>query len=83
VFMYKEDQVHYKDCDAHFMVMERSHDPKTHDVRYPVKPALPRGETDPAGMEIDLWVRSKAQNAHNFPAFETFIHLRREEVMRR
>lgn len=53
------------------MVMERSRDPKTHDVRYPVKPALPGGETDPAGMEIDLWVRSKAQNAHNFPPFET------------
>ena len=35
--MYKNDQVLYKDYDAHFMVMERSRDPKTHEVRYPVK----------------------------------------------
>jgi hypothetical protein len=41
---------------------------------------LPGGETDPAGMEIDLWVRSKEQNTKNFPPFETFIHLCWEEV---
>ena len=35
--MQKNDQVLYKDYDAHFMVMERSRDPKTHEVRYPVK----------------------------------------------
>jgi hypothetical protein len=78
--MYKNDQVLYKDYDAHFMVMERSRDPKTHEVHYPVKRTLPGGETDPAGMEIDLWVRSKEQNTNNFPPFETFVHLCWEEV---
>lgn len=78
--MYKNDQVLYKDYDAHFMVMERSRDPKTHEVRYPVRRTLPGGETDPAGMEIDLWVRSKEQNTNNFPPFETFVHLCWEEV---
>lgn len=73
--MHKNDQVLYKDYDAHFMVMERSRDPKTHEVHYPVKRTLPGGDTDPAGMEIDLWVRSKEQNANNFPPFETFVHL--------
>jgi hypothetical protein len=76
----KNDEVLYKDYDAHFMVMERSRDPRTHEVRYPVKRMLPGGETDPAGMEIDLWVRSKEQNTKNFPPFETFIHLCWEEV---
>ena len=78
--MQKNDQVLYKDYDAHVMVMERSRDPKTHEVHYPVKRTLPGGETDPAGMEIDLWVRSKEQNANNFPPFETFVHLCWEEV---
>ena len=78
--MYKNDQVLYQDYDAHFMVMERSRDPKTHEVHYPVKRTLPGGETDPAGMEIDLWVRSKEQNRNNFPPFETFVHLCWEEV---
>jgi len=78
--MWKNDQVLYKDYDAHFMVMERSRDPKTHEVRYPVKRTLPGGETDPAGMEIDLWVRSKEQNTNNFPPFETFAHLCWDEV---
>ena len=78
--MHKNDQVLYKDYDAHFMVMERSRDPKTHEVRYPVKRTLPGGETDPAGMEIDLWVRSKEQNTNNFPPFETFVHLCWDEV---
>ena len=73
--MWKNDQVLYKDYDAHVMVMERSRDPNTHEVRYPVKRTLPGGETDPAGMEIDLWVRSKEQNPSNFPPFETFVHL--------
>jgi len=62
------------------MVMERSRDPNTHAVRYPVKRTLPGGETDPAGMEIDLWVRSKETNNKNFPSFETFVHLYWEEV---
>lgn len=78
--MYRDDQVLYKDYDAHFMVMERSRDLKTHEVRYPTKRILPGGETDPAGMEIDLWVRSKEQNVDNFPPFETFVHLCWEEV---
>jgi len=78
--MYKNDQVLYKDYDSHFMVMERSRDPKTHEVHYPVKRTLPGGETDPAGMEIDLWLRSKEQNTNNFPPFETFVHLYWEEV---
>jgi hypothetical protein len=78
--MHKNDQVLFKDYDAHFMVMERSRDPKTHEVRYPMKRTLPGGETDPAGMEIDLWVRSKEQNTNNFPPFETFVHLYWEEV---
>jgi hypothetical protein len=78
--MFKNDQVLYKDYDAHFMVMERSRDPKTHEVRYPVKRTLPGGETDPAGMEIDLWVRSKEQNTKNFPPYETFVHLYWDEV---
>ncbi|MEW6248417.1 MAG: hypothetical protein AB1555_17165 [Nitrospirota bacterium] len=78
--MYKNDQVLYKHFDAHFMVMERSRDPKTHEIRYPVKRTLPGGETDPAGMEIDLWVRSKEQNTRNFPPYETFVHLYWEEV---
>lgn len=78
--MWKNDQVLYKDYDAHFMVMERSRDPKTHEVHYPVKRTLPGGETDPAAMEIDLWVRSKDQNPKNFPPFETFVHLYWDEV---
>lgn len=78
--MWKNEEVLYKDYDAHFMVMERSRDPKTHEVHYPVKRVLPGGETDPAGMEIDLWVRSKEQNTKNFPPFETFVHVYWEEV---
>lgn len=78
--MWKNDQVLYQDHDAHFMVMERSRDRKTHEVHYPVKRVLPGGETDPAGMEIDLWVRSKEQNVKNFPPFETFVHLFWDEV---
>ncbi len=78
--MFKNDQILYKDYSAHFMVMERSRDPKTQEVHYPVKRTLPGGETDPAGMEIDLWVRSKEQNTKNFPPFETFVHLYWEEV---
>ena len=78
--VWKNDQVLYKDYDAHFMVMERSRDPKTHEVHYPVKRSLPGGETDPSGMEIDLWVRSKEQNTKNFPPYETFVHLFWEEV---
>ncbi len=78
--VYKNGQTLYKDYAAHFMVMERSRDPHTHAVRYPMKRTLPGGETDPAGMEIDLWVRSKEQNTKNFPPFETFIHLYWEEV---
>jgi hypothetical protein len=78
--MYKNDQILYQDYSAHFMVMERSRDPNTHVVHYPVKRTLPGGETDPAGMEIDLWVRSKEQSTENFPPFETFVHLFWEEV---
>jgi hypothetical protein len=78
--MWKNDQVLYKDYDAHFMVMERSRDPKTHEVHYPVKRTLPGGETDPAAMEIDFWIRSKEQNTNNFPPFETFVHLCWDEV---
>ena len=78
--IWKNGEVLYKDYDAHFMVMERSRDPKTHEVRYPTKRALPGGETDPAGMEIDLWVRSKEQNTRNFPPYETFLHLYWDEV---
>ncbi|OQW34067.1 MAG: hypothetical protein A4E19_18825 [Nitrospira sp. SG-bin1] len=78
--VFKNGDVLYKDYDAHFMVMERSRDPQTHEVRYPVKRSLPGGETDPAGMEIDLWVRSKEQNTNNFPPFEIFVHLCWEEV---
>ncbi len=78
--MFQNDQILYKDYAAHFMVMERSRDPKTHEVHYPVKRILPGGETDPAGMEIDLWVRSKEQNTQNFPPYETFVHLCWEEV---
>lgn len=76
----KNGQVLYKDYAAHFMVMERSRDPGTHQIRYPMKRDLPGGETDPAGMEIDLWVRSKEQNTQNFPPFETFVHLYWEDV---
>jgi hypothetical protein len=78
--VFKNDEVLYQDYDAHFMVMERSRDPDTHQVQYPVKRMLPGGETDPAGMEIDLWVRSKGQNPKNFPPYETFLHLCWEEV---
>lgn len=78
--MFKNQETLHKDYDAHFMVMERSRDPQTHEVRYPVKRALPGGETDPAGMEIDLWIRSKEQNTKNFPPFETFVHIYWEEV---
>ena len=78
--VFKNGQALYKDYDAHFMVMERSRDQKTREVRYPMKRSLPGGETDPAGMEIDLWVRSKALNNANVPPFETFLHLYWEEV---
>jgi hypothetical protein len=76
----KNDQILYKDYSAHFMVMERSRDRLTHAVHYPTRRTLPGGETDPAGMEIDLWVRSPERNTKNFPPFETFIHLMWEEV---
>ena len=78
--MWKNDQVLYQDHDAHFMVMERSRDRKTHEVHYPVKRVLPGGETDPAGMEIDLWVRSKEQNVKNCPPFVTFVDLFWDDV---
>src|SRR5579884_1808965 len=78
--MTKNDRPLYKDYSAHFMIMERSRDAKTHEVHYPTKRLLPGGETDPAGMEIDLWVRSKESNQKNFPPFETFIHLLWEKV---
>jgi hypothetical protein len=78
--LFKNDQILYKDYNAHFMVMERSRDRTTHAVRYPGKRMLPGGETDPAGMEIDLWVRSPASNPKNFPPFETFVHLYWDEV---
>jgi hypothetical protein len=78
--VFKNGQVLFQDHAAHFMVMERSRDPKTHAVHYPMKRTLPGGETDPAGMEIDLWVRSAETNTQNFPPFETFIHLFWEEV---
>ncbi len=78
--MFKNDEILYKDYSAHFMVMERSRDPKTHEIHYPVKRTLSGGETDPAGMEIDLWVRSEEQNTKNFPPFAIFVHLFWEEV---
>ena len=78
--VFKNGQLLYQNYSAHFMVMEQSRDPKTREVHYPVKRTLPGGETDPAGMEIDLWVRSKEQNTKNFPPFETFIHLYWDEV---
>lgn len=78
--LFKNDQLLYKDYSAHFMVMERSRDSRTHEVHYPAKRSLPGGETDPGGMEIDLWVRSKEANPKNFPPFETFVHLMWEEV---
>jgi hypothetical protein len=78
--MWKNHQILYRDYDAHFMVMERSRDSKTHEVHYPVNRTLPGGETDPAAMEIDLWLRSKEQNTQNFPPFETFVHLYWDEV---
>jgi hypothetical protein len=49
----KNGEMLYRDYAAHFMVMERSRDLKTHEMRYPAKRMLPGGETDPAGMEID------------------------------
>jgi len=78
--VFKNGQALFNDYAAHFMVMERSRDPKTHVVRYPMTRSLPGGETDPAGMEIDLWVRSSETNTQNFPSFKTFIHLFWEEV---
>jgi len=78
--VFKNGHVLFHDYAAHFMVMERSRDPETHEVHYPMKRTLPGGETDPAGMEIDLWVRSAETNNQNFPSFETFIHLFWEEV---
>lgn len=79
--VFKNDQLLFKDYAAHFMVMERSRDPNTREMRYPMARNLPGGETDPAGMEIDLWVRSPETNNQNFPPFETFIHLFWEEVI--
>lgn len=78
--VFKNGEMLYRNYSAHFMVMERSRDPQTREVRYPMKRTLPGGETDPAGMEIDLWVRSKEQNTQNFPPYETFVHLFWEEV---
>lgn len=79
--VFKNDQLLFKDYAAHFMVMERSRDPHTREMRYPMARNLPGGETDPAGMEIDLWVRSPETNNQNFPPFETFIHLFWEEII--
>jgi hypothetical protein len=76
----KNGQPLYNDYSAHFMVMERSRDRATHAMHYPGKRVLPGGETDPAGMEIDLWVRSKEANPKNFPPFNVFLHLSWEEV---
>jgi len=78
--VFKNGQPLYKDYAAHFMVMERSRDRATHAMHYPGKRTLPGGETDPAGMEIDLWVRSKKANPKNFPPFAVFLHLSWDEV---
>ena len=78
--LFKNGEILYKDYSAHFMVMERSRDPKTHQVHYPEKRALPGGETDPAGMEVDLWIRSKELNSKNLPPYEVFLHLYWDEV---
>ncbi len=78
--LFKNGEILYKDYSAHFMVMERSRDPKTHQVNYPEKRVLPGGETDPAGMEVDLWVRSKELNSKNLPPYEVFLHLYWDEV---
>src|SRR5207244_298638 len=78
--VFKNGDLLLKDYAAHFMVMERSRDPKTHEVHYPTKRTLPGGETDPAGMEIDLWMRSKDQKTKNCPADQPFIHLDSKEV---
>lgn len=78
--LFKNGALLYKDYQAHFMVMERSRDSKTHQVFSPMTRTLPGGGTDPAGMEIDLWVRSQEANNKNFPPFETFVHLYWDEV---
>lgn len=78
--LFKNGALLYKDYQAHFMVMERSRDSKTHQVFSSTARTLPGGGTDPAGMEIDLWVRSKEANNKNFPPLETFVHLYWDEV---
>ena len=65
--VFKNAQLLLQDYATHFMVMERSRDPKTRAVHYPMTRSLPEGETDPAGMEIDLWVRSAEPNTQNSP----------------
>ena len=64
------------------MVMERSRDPRTHEIHYPAKRTLPGGETDPAGMEFDLWIRSGKQSTKNFPPYETFVQYWEEVTWR-
>src|SRR2546422_6625595 len=68
--VYKNGQLLYKDYDTHFMVMERSRDPNTHAVRYPVKRTLPGGETDPAGMEDRKSTR--LNSSHGYISYAVF-----------
>ncbi len=46
--------------DAHFMAIERSDDPKTHEVRYSLKRVLPGGETSPGDSLGTIHTRENA-----------------------
>lgn len=71
---FRNGRLLYKDCPAHFYgdgAIPRSGHTRGSLSR---QPGAARGETDPAGMEVDLWVRSKETHNHSFPPFETFLH---------
>ncbi|MBA3965368.1 MAG: hypothetical protein H0X47_06295 [Nitrospirales bacterium] len=70
----KNGHLLFQDYAAHFMVMERSRDPNTHEVPYPLKRSLPGGETDPAGLE------SISGYGLRRPIPRTFFHLKRLSI---
>ena len=67
----------YKDYEAHFMVTQGMRDRQTLKVYYPVlNKATPAGQVNPATVQVDFFIRSKAgdpTNSNN-PPRKVFTH---------
>ena len=67
----------YKDYQAHFMVTQGMRDRKTLKVTYPVlNKKTPAGQVNPAAMQLDFYIRSKAADStnKNNPPKKDFAH---------